>query len=132
MYVGPHLHISQTFISTSGEPTINWDSADTVGVGIMIYDGSRRINMNIRDKISSGRWLITMFAGLSFLGMTYADVNIAIHHPEAKIPFSPEALFSIISSVAAFYFSKPSDEKTAAMTPQNKDTTKIDPPAVQQ
>ncbi len=93
--------------------------------------------MAIKDKISSGRWLITMFAGLSFLGMTYADVNIAIHHPEAKIPFSPEALFAIISSVAAFYFSKPpSEEKPSDVVPpiktdDKKDDAKIDPPVVQ-
>ncbi len=67
--------------------------------------------MLLSDKLSSGRWLITMFSGLALLGMTYADVNVAISHPEAKIPFSPEALFAIISSVAAFYFSKPPDGK---------------------
>lgn len=88
---------------------------------------TRRTNMAIKDKISSGRWLITMFAGLSFLGMTYADVNIAIHHPEAKVPFSPEALFAIISSVAAFYFSKPPEEKSSDVVPPIK---KDDPPVV--
>lgn len=67
--------------------------------------------MTMTDRLSSGRWLLTMFSGLAFLGMTYADVSVAIRSPDASLPFSPEALFAIISSVAAFYFSKPSDIK---------------------
>lgn len=93
--------------------------------------------MAISDKLSSGRWLITMFAGVSLLGMTFADIIISVHNPDVNtLPFSPEALFAIISSVAAFYFSKPpefkNDEETPSISPDDKkDDNKIDPPVVQ-
>jgi hypothetical protein len=50
-----------------------------------------------------------MFSGIVLMGMAYADVYVAINRPEATMPFSPEALFAIISSVSAFYFSKPTE-----------------------
>ena len=89
--------------------------------------------MAISDKLSSGRWLITMFAGISLLGMTFADIIIAVHNPDVNaLPFSPEALFAIISSVAAFYFSKPPEGPNGEETaPIKKDDKKIDPPVVQ-
>ena len=65
--------------------------------------------MTMTEKFSSGRWLLTMFSGIVLMGMAYADVHVAIARPEATMPFSPEALFAIISSVSAFYFSKPTE-----------------------
>lgn len=65
--------------------------------------------MSMTEKFSSGRWLLTMFSGIVLMGMAYADVHVAIRSPDSTLPFSPEALFAIISSVSAFYFSKPTE-----------------------
>ena len=66
--------------------------------------------MAYTDKILSGRWILTIISGIAMLLMVLADVIVIIKNPSVtSLPFSPEALFAIISAVTAFYFSKPSD-----------------------
>lgn len=68
----------------------------------------------MRDKLFSGRWLLTLFSGLALLSMTATDVVVAIRSPEASLPFSAEALFAIVSAVVAYYFSKPPEQTSRA------------------
>lgn len=66
--------------------------------------------MAYTDKILSGRWILTIISGIAMLLMVLADVIVIIKNPAVtNLPFSPEALFAIISSVTAFYFLKPTD-----------------------
>ena len=67
--------------------------------------------MAFKDKASSARWLLTLFSGIAFLTMTLADVYVVVCYPKVELPFSPEALFAIVSAVVAFYFSKPPETK---------------------
>lgn len=75
--------------------------------------------MAYNDKILSGRWILTIISGIALLCMVITDLIVIIKNPAiTNLPFSPEALFSIISSVTAFYFLKPTD--TNKNTQDNK------------
>ena len=61
----------------------------------------------MRDKLLSGRWLMTIGATLSMLAMVISDCIVACSGASTPLPFSPEAIFAVIAAVTTFYFSKP-------------------------
>ena len=56
------------------------------------------------NQATSGRWLLTVIAGLCLLAMTLADCWAVTHGKEP--PISVEAIFSIITMVFGLYFSR--------------------------
>ena len=66
------------------------------------------------SQISSGRWCLTMFAGLSLMAMVVTNCRVswavAIGMiPQTPMPFSDAAIMSIIGTVFALYFAKPAN-----------------------
>ena len=63
----------------------------------------------VSDKAMSGRWLLTISAGLSLMLFVIADCAMAFYGIPPVI--DPMALLGIISIVITFYFAKPPEVK---------------------
>lgn len=68
------------------------------------------------EKAMSGRWLLTIAAGVALLIFVVADCVLACRGGVPVI--DPMALLSVISIVVAFYFAKPPDGETNGKPPQ--------------
>ena len=57
-----------------------------------------------KEKAMSGRWLLTVLAGLCLVVFTVADCMLALNAMPPVI--DPMALLSVVTIVVAFYFAK--------------------------
>ena len=57
-------------------------------------------------QISSGRWLLTIIAGVCLLMLTILNCRAYMKYPDKPLPVSVEAIFTVITMVFVSYFSK--------------------------
>lgn len=87
-------------------------------------DGS--ILSQLVKQASSGRWLLTVTAGLCLLIATATDAYIAakcaLKDPtvEAKLPFPVSTIFTLAGVVFTSYFNKKSEDVEGVLGPQGR------------
>lgn len=68
------------------------------------------IRERVAEKMFSGKWLLTVTAGVCLLGITASDCVLALR---GQKPFvDPAALLSIITAVVMAYFGRSPDRPT--------------------
>ena len=86
--------------SSSGLNDGDVDNTDNGPTPITIAD-------KILKQFTSGRWLLTMIAGVCLAGMVYTDARLAARGIEVdKLPFNVQVLLTIITAVFMAYFQR--------------------------
>jgi len=65
-------------------------------------------------QISSGRWLLTIIAGVCLLMLTILNCRAYMKYPDKPLPVSVEAIFTVITMVFVSYFSKKEDARQSS------------------
>ena len=61
----------------------------------------------VLNQFTSGRWLLTMIAGMCLAGMVYTDARLAARGIDVeKLPFNVQVLMTIITTVFIAYFQR--------------------------
>ncbi len=71
-------------------------------------------------QVSSGRWLLTIIAGICLLLMTLLDFQAYMKYPDKPLPVSVEAIFAVITMVFMSYFHKSKDDYGQPVEPEVK------------
>ena len=69
-----------------------------------------------KEKAMSGRWLLTVLAGICLVVFTVTDCILAVYGKSPVI--DPMALLSVITIVVAFYFAKPPEVEGRQQEPK--------------
>jgi len=78
-------------------------------------------------QVSSGRWLLTIIAGICLLLMTLLDFQAYMKYPDKPLPVSVEAIFAVITMVFMSYFAKSRELESKEMgtdSSEKEETTK--------
>ena len=68
-------------------------------------------------QVSSGRWLLTIIAGVCLLMLTFLDCRAYMRYQDKPLPVSVEAIFAVITMVFMSYFHGKKDEISGSNEP---------------
>jgi hypothetical protein len=85
----------------------------------------------IVSQVTSGRWILTVIGGICFFMVCYVDCKVAAAG-KTPVPFSVEAIVSIMTMVFANYFNQKKESDTSDTSADSKGTPPPVQPPIQQ